>query len=114
MWLRTRLRRLERCLPHGGCASCGHRRGLDALVAAELLPDGTQTYSEGHPTPCSACGEIPERIITIVEMLVEAGGGPKSAAAEPGRTFGDARPRADDQRSRSLDALGPTRNSEDS
>ena len=80
MRLRTRLNSLEAMArrkhllsPHG-CAACRGRWGLDALVSCEQLPDGTLGPGRDRPLPCAACGRIPERIIEIVEVVVENAG----------------------------------------
>jgi hypothetical protein len=72
MRLHNRLRRLEQQAPEGACPACRHRRGLVALVTARELPDGSTVPERGGPEPCARCGGVPERIIQIVEVVVES------------------------------------------
>jgi hypothetical protein len=72
MSLRTRLQRLERNTIDAGCPACRDRRGRIVFLTAERLPDGTVAVVEGEPAPCALCGEVPEKIIEVVERVVEA------------------------------------------
>ena len=69
--LRTRLRRLESQASDGSCPACRQRRGLSITVFSEELDDGTITEPEGMPAPCERCGEIPERIVHVIESVVK-------------------------------------------
>lgn len=56
-----RLNRLvERYGVDTGCPACRDRRGQTVLAS-----------SQEHPLPCPACGEVAERVIEIVECIVE-------------------------------------------
>jgi hypothetical protein len=71
MTLRMRLQRLERsALFDRSCPACRERRCLFTLVIREQLADGTLAEPQGMPAPCMRCGQIPERIIEIVEEVV--------------------------------------------
>jgi hypothetical protein len=39
-------------------------------VFSEELDDGTITEPEGMPAPRKRCGEIPDRVVHIVEVVV--------------------------------------------
>ena len=76
MKLRGRLQRLEQMAAvHGACPACRHRRGLTVTVISDQHDDGTVTEPEGLPAACERCGEIPERIIQIVVVVVSASAG---------------------------------------
>jgi hypothetical protein len=70
MSLRTRLQRLERNSIDVGCPACHDRRGRIALQIVEQLTDGTVAVPAEGPQPCVQCGQIPERVIQVVETVV--------------------------------------------
>jgi hypothetical protein len=71
MKLRGRLQRLERSAAlDGGCRACRPRRGLTVTVFSAQREDGTIPEPQGMPVPCQRCGEIPEQITHIVEVVV--------------------------------------------
>ncbi len=73
MKLRTRLQRLERLVVSDrGCAACRHRRERIALANVTQHQDGSVTYLEDAPLPCSACGQIPELIVEIMTALADS------------------------------------------
>jgi hypothetical protein len=67
--LHTRLRRLEAAVPTG-CPACHHRRGGTLLHISQQNPDGTLRSVSGDPQPCERCGEVPEAVVEIVEVVV--------------------------------------------
>jgi hypothetical protein len=72
MRLRGRLKRLERGLAaDAGCTACRDRRGLVVLVGARQLADGSVVEEEDGPAACARCGEVPEQVLQIVEVVVE-------------------------------------------
>ena len=71
MSLRTRLQRLERNSIDADCPACRDRRGQMFVRVAERLPDGTVADGDDLPQPCARCGQIPERVIQVVETVVE-------------------------------------------
>jgi hypothetical protein len=76
MGLKRRLAKLEAAIAVtvGGCMACRDRRGDTVLVSGDLSPEGSFVPSSGAemPAPCPECGEVPEEIIQITEVLVEA------------------------------------------
>jgi hypothetical protein len=42
-----------------------------AAVTARGSADGSLAPDQGGPAPCARCGGVPERIIQIVEVVVE-------------------------------------------
>jgi hypothetical protein len=72
MNLRARLRRLERTTIVAGCPACRERRGRTVLLTARGLPDGTLAPGEDEPQPCVSCGQIPEQIIKVLEVIEPA------------------------------------------
>jgi hypothetical protein len=65
------LAKLERSAAlDGGCPACRHRRGQTVSVFSDANDDGTFPGPEGLPTPCERCGEIPEQVVHIVEVVV--------------------------------------------
>ena len=71
MSLRTRLQRLERNVIDDGCPACRDRRGQILVRVAELLHDGSVVTVNDLPRLCARCGQIPERVIQVVETVVE-------------------------------------------
>jgi hypothetical protein len=71
MSLRTRLQRLEQSIVDAGCLACRDRRGRIMLLTAEQQPDSTVAVVEGKPTPCARCGQVPEQIIEVIELVVD-------------------------------------------
>ena len=75
MNLRARLQRLERTTVVAGCPACRERRGRTVLWTAQRLPDGTLAPGEpgeDEPQPCVRCGQIPEQIIKVLEVIEPA------------------------------------------
>ena len=72
MKLHARLRRLERTTVDADCPACRERRGWTVLLTARRLPDGTVAPVEGEPQPCVRCGQVPEQIIEVVEVIEPA------------------------------------------
>ena len=78
MKLRARLQRLERSSAFDGhCPACRPRRGTSVTVFSEERDDGTVTEPEGMPLPCERCGEVPEQVFHVLEVVV---GGPAAAS----------------------------------
>ena len=72
MSLRGRLRRLadtarRRGLYREGCPACRERKGRIVLV------DRLEHGGASPPSPCPACGQVPEFIIEVVEPVVGEG-----------------------------------------
>lgn len=91
MSLRTRLHRLEGHAVARGCPACRERSGQVVLVTYRELPGGAVApYADG-PTPCPRCGEVPEQVIEVIEVVVESredvaaltGGGPPRPPDDP-------------------------------
>jgi hypothetical protein len=40
------------------------------LWTCQELPDGTRVHERDLPPPCPACGEVPEEIVEIIEVVV--------------------------------------------
>jgi hypothetical protein len=83
MRLRARLAKLERSkLLNQSCPACAHRRGLSVLISAD--EDGQAMVAEADrlPAPCARCGEIPEQIIYVIEVVVPDGHAPPELEAE--------------------------------
>jgi hypothetical protein len=70
--VRSRLDRLEQSIGPHRCPGCRDRVGLAVFVDAVEQPDGTLRRIGDLPEPCTVCGEIPESITLIAEVLVEA------------------------------------------
>lgn len=77
MSLRSRVKRLaELARRRGldaepGCRECRGRRGLIVFASAEEQPDGSIVHGDDYPAPCPACGEVAEKVIVVVEPVVE-------------------------------------------
>ncbi len=71
MNLRGRLTRLERSVGDAACLACRDRRGLFVKRTGRELADGTVRFEEPEPAPCPRCGEVPEVVVTIIEVVVE-------------------------------------------
>jgi len=54
----------------GHCPACRHRHGTSVTVFSEEKEDGTVTEPEGMPLPCERCGEIPEQVCHVLEVVV--------------------------------------------
>jgi hypothetical protein len=90
--LRHRFKRLEGSIgPGPGYPGCRDRTGRVALVGSRRLPDGTTTPEGDRPAPCERCGEIPEQIIEVVEVVVETWEDAQSALVEMEAGRGDGR-----------------------
>jgi hypothetical protein len=85
MRARSRLGRLERLVGPPGCPACRDRRGRVVLVSATGLPDGTVVRTGERPQPCAACGQVPEQVIVVIEVVVDGVG---DGAPPPGRGDG--------------------------
>src|SRR5437867_2551584 len=74
MSIRTRLQRLEQVAPKATCPACRDRSGRSVLVITHRLADGSwlSQTTDMMPEPCFACGEIPESIIEITEVLLQS------------------------------------------
>jgi hypothetical protein len=74
MGLRARLGRLEQRLlgGKGGCRACRDRRGRIVVITEDASVDGTMAPRDPEPETCSRCGEIPERIVQLVEVVVKS------------------------------------------
>lgn len=83
MSLRTPLQRLERNMVDVGCPACRDRRGRVVFVTAQRLPDGTVVAKEGELQPCACGGQVLERVIEVVETIVEA----RTGGAEGGMSL---------------------------
>ena len=70
MRIRAILARLERRLGVGGCPFCRSRRHDTMLVAAEPTHDEINTVLEAYPAPCPYCGDVPEQVIELTEVVV--------------------------------------------
>jgi hypothetical protein len=67
------LAKLERnAVFDGGCPACRHRRGQLVTVFSEEQDDGTITEPEGPPSVCARCGEVPEQVVRVVEVVVDS------------------------------------------
>jgi hypothetical protein len=67
--LQNRLRRLEQAVGLGDddCPACRDRRGFSLLVTRR---EGEEAPPDAWPKPCPHCGEVPERVIEIVTVVV--------------------------------------------
>ena len=82
MRLQARLRRLEQQLGGDrGCLACRDRQGRPVLIEARELPDGTVLSETAEPSPCVACGEVPEWIIRVMLTVAQSSGAPAQAPA---------------------------------
>jgi hypothetical protein len=72
MKLRSRLERLQKCLPAAGCPSCRDRAGRIVLLTFRAGEDGTPVANgpTRAPAPCPRCGQVPERVLEVVETVV--------------------------------------------
>jgi hypothetical protein len=70
--LQARLQRLERCIivEQGHCPACRDRHGRTVFVRSRQQPDGTLVPLDPELEPCARCGEVPEGIVEIVEVVV--------------------------------------------
>jgi hypothetical protein len=41
------------------------------LRTCQELPDGSRVHERDLPSSCPACGEVPEEIVEIIEVIVE-------------------------------------------
>jgi hypothetical protein len=71
MNLRNRLKRLEQIAGTAGCPACRERRQLDVLLSGRV-EGGAIVPDEPLPPACARCGDVPERVILLVEELVDA------------------------------------------
>jgi hypothetical protein len=69
----TRLQRLAEGALDTVCPSCRDRSGRMLLVTERRPADGKRLPQESQkaPEPCSQCGQVPEGIIRVAEVLVE-------------------------------------------
>ena len=84
MRIRAILAKLERRLGVGGCPCCRSRRHDTLLVAAEPTQDEINTALEAYPDPCPRCGDIPEQVIELTEVVVAAEARPALCDGIPG------------------------------
>jgi hypothetical protein len=70
---RARLQRLGEGALEIVCPACSDRSGRTILVTERRSADGTllPQKSQKIPEPCPQCGQVPESIIRVVEVLVE-------------------------------------------
>ena len=70
--LQARLQRLERRIiaERGTCPACRERHGHTVFIRSRRQPDGTVVSFNPEPEPCARCGEIPELVIQIIEVVV--------------------------------------------
>jgi hypothetical protein len=61
----------EESVGPAGCPACHRRRGRSFIRSSHELPDGTRIPHRELPPSCPACGEVPEQIVEIVEVMVE-------------------------------------------
>jgi len=87
MRLKTRLQRLVTRLGLEACPECRDRRGQTILVDWEENEDGSVKQPEGMPVPCERCGEIPEEVIWIKEVVVPSPVPRGDATAEVAERF---------------------------
>jgi hypothetical protein len=71
---RARLGRLERCLKvrQGDCPGCRDRRGFVVLLQSRENEDGTVVPYDAEPESCARCCQVPERIVHIIEEVVNS------------------------------------------
>jgi hypothetical protein len=72
MTLRRRLARLERSGPDGSCLTCRERRGLTPLVTVRQMAHESGVPFGSEPAPGAWCGQVPEQIIEVVEVVMDA------------------------------------------
>ncbi len=71
MRIRARLARLERTAGVSGCPACGDRRGRVVLHCGREQRDGSVRFERPGPMPCPRCGEVPEEVVEVVEVVIE-------------------------------------------
>jgi hypothetical protein len=69
MRIAARVARLERH-PGAGCPACRDRRGDLVLHVRRQKTDGTVHPVTGAPQPCGRCGQVPEEVIDVVEVII--------------------------------------------
>jgi hypothetical protein len=74
MSLKSRVSRLSRNLQPDVCPACRDRRGGVVIVAGHNGRHGTFVPDRPPPEPCAICGEVPEKLLVIVEGLVSSDG----------------------------------------
>lgn len=84
MRIRAILAKLERRLGAGDCPFCRSRRRDTVLMAAEPLPSETSNALEAYPAPCPRCGNIPEQVIELAEVILDAEARPDLCDGIPG------------------------------
>ena len=84
MRIRAILTKLERRLGVAGCPLCRLRRRDTVRVAVEPLPGGTNNAVEAYPAPCLRCGDVPEQVIELTEIVVGAEARPVLCDGIPG------------------------------
>lgn len=89
MSLRSRFRRLAveaRRQGFGGtsgCPACRDRRGRTVFITSREQLAGTVAPGPEALPPCAACGQVPEMVIEVVEVVVD-----KEHPAERGQDRG--------------------------
>ncbi len=71
MRIRARLVRLERAAGAAGCPACRDRRGRAVLHCGREQRDGSVRFEQPEPMPCPRCGEEPEEVVEVVEVVIE-------------------------------------------
>ena len=84
MRIRAILTKLERRLGVGGCPHCRLRRRDTVLVAVEPTQEGMNTAPEAYPAHCLRCGDIPEQVVELTEVVVAADVRPALCDGIPG------------------------------
>ena len=72
--MRARLQKLERAVGGRGCPGCRHRICTVVVVGTRELPDGTVISEDDEPAPCPLCGRMPEQILRLTEIEMDASG----------------------------------------
>ncbi len=91
MNLRGRLRRLERSVGAAGCPACRDRRGRFLQRTGREQADGSVVFEEPAPAPCRRCGQVPEHVVEIVEVVVESPADVARVGARTAAASGDGR-----------------------
>jgi len=75
MSFRTRVKRLvqiaeRKGMAFSGCPGCRGRRDQTVWVYIRHDADDVRTRSGDEPAACRICGQVPERVIEVVERVV--------------------------------------------
>ncbi len=77
MSLRGRVNRLvaaarrQGLSPGAGCPACRERRNVTVIMRGREDDAGEMAWAGEGPSPCAACGQVPEEVIEVVEQVVE-------------------------------------------